>query len=272
MLSFLRNRPWWSWLGLAVLPLWGAGQAVRRMYAPHYPDVALHAGLALVASRRRVLAIAAHPGDLEMHAGGTLFLMARAGSSITAAVLTDGEAGSHAQKNLAEIRRREQEQSAAVLGYSRLVRLRLPDQGLTEHPELTAALRQVWQEARPEVVLAPDPGGLFGPASPDLAAAGYAAVGTALGGEPPGALGRAALLAARERIKEETRVLLYGTRRPNVLVDITEVQQEKVQAVKSHRSQLRGPDPLAGPMVRSLGRLSRRQTAAYYVEGFYRIL
>lgn len=257
------------------------------MYAPHYPDLALHAGLALVARPRRVLAVAAHPGELELHAGGTLFLMAQAGSALTAAVLTAGEAAVPGRKNLAEIRPREQEQATAVLGYGRLVQLALPDQGLTEHPRLTPALRQVWEEAQPDIVLAPDPRGLFPLPNPDVAATGYAAVHTVLDGQVPGSgpgsaapqgpnaaasMGGAALLVARERLKAETPILLYGTRRPNVLVDITEVVQEKVQAVKCHRSQLPGPDRLVDRMIRDLGRAFRSHTAAYYVEGFYRVL
>lgn len=284
MAGFLRNRPLWPLIGLGTLSFWGMGQVMRRMYAPHYPDIALHAGLALVARPRRVLAIAAHPGELELYAGGTLFLMAQAGSTITAAVLTVGEAAA-GQQNLDEIRRREQEQAAAALGYGRLVQLRLPDQGLTEHPQLGAAIRQVWEEARPEAVVAPDPRGLFPLGHPDAAAAGYAAVRAPLRERAPGArgtgarlrdvpaaLGRAALLVGREKIQEETRVLLYGTRRPNLLVDVTEVLQEKVQGVNCHRSQLRGPARLVPPMIRYLGRLSRRDTPAYYVEGFYRVL
>ena len=271
-------------LGLVALPLWGLGRIMRQMYAPHYPDMALHAGLALVSQPRRVLAIAAHPGELELHAGGMLFLMARAGSTITAAVLTAGEAAVPARQNLAEIRRREQQQAAAVLGYGRLVQLDLPDQGLTEHPRLAPAVRQVWEEVQPEVVLAPDPRGLFPLGSPDAAAAGYAAARTALSGHaaaahPAGpplpeapALGRAALLVAREQIQAEPRLLLYGTRRPNLLVDITEVLQEKVQAVKCHRSQFRGPAGLTGSAVRGLARVFRLHTPAYYVEGFYRAL
>lgn len=339
------GRRIWPWVSLGAASLWGAGQVMRRqMYAPHYPDVAMHAGLALVARPRRVLALAAHPGDLELHAGGTLFLMARAGSTITAATLTRGAAGAGGRQNLTEVRAREQEQAAAILGYDRLVQLDLPDRGLTEHPRLAPALRRVWEEVNPEVVLAPDPTGIPGLGNPDTAATGYAALHTALGGtvagagpgptapelptaDGPGAaappagagaeaaeagaagagaeaaeagaagaeaveaggadtaaaeagtakagaaeLGRAALVVAREHIPAEVRLLLYGSRRPNLLVDITESLQEKVHAVKCHRSQLPGPDRVVDSAVRRLGRMFRSDTAAYYVEGFYRVL
>lgn len=250
-------------VALGTLPLWLLGRLGSRLYAPHYPDIALHAGLALVARPRRVLALAAHPGDLELFAGGTLSLMAQAGSEITVAVLTAGERGGK-QMNLAEIRRREQEQAGAILGYGTVIQLELPDGGLTEHPRLAPAVQNAWERSRPAVVLAPDPQAPFPLQNPDRAAVGYAAAHAAVG--------QGALLAARERVAEESQLLLYGTRRPNMLVDITEALPEKLAAVKSHRSQLRGPDRLADPAIRAASRVARADTAAYYVEGFYRVL
>lgn len=246
----------WPWLGLTLVSAWGLGQvAMGRMYAPHYPDVALHAGLALVSRPRRVLAVAAHPAALEWHLAGTLFLLAQAGGAITAAVLTAGDAGSPGRRNAAQVRGREAQQAGAVIGYERLVQLDLPAGGLTEHPGLAPALQQVWADCKPEVVLAPDPRGPLFPAPPDTAAAGFAAV-----------------MAARERAREAPWLLLYGTARPNVLVDITEVLPEKMTAIQTHRSQLPGPDWLLRPVIRRLGRRFRTGTAAYYVEGLYRVL
>lgn len=253
VLDSRRRRPW---LGLALVSALSLGQmALRRMYAPHFPDVALHAGLALVSRPRRVLAIAAHPAALEWHLAGTLFLLARAGGAITAAVLTAGDAGTPGRQNAAQVRGREAQQAGAVLGYERVVQLDLPAGGLTEHPGLAPALQQVWADCKPEVVLAPDPRGLLFPAAPDTAAAGFAAV-----------------MAGRARLREAPWLLLYGTRRPNVLVDITEVLPEKMTAIQAHRSQLPGPDWLLRPVIRRLGRQFRAGTAAYYVEGLYRVL
>lgn len=121
-----------------------------------------------------------------------------------------------------------------------------------------------WERSRPAVVLAPDPQAPFPLWNPDRAAVGYAAAHAAVG--------RGALLAARGHVGDDPQVLLYGTRRPNLLVEITEVLPEKLSAVKSHRSQLRGPDRLAAPVIRAASRTGRADTSAYYVEGFYRVL
>lgn len=255
----------WLLLGLAALPAWAAARIVAgQTYAPRYPDVALQAGMALVARGGRVLALAAHPADLEFFAGGTLALLSRAGAHVTAAVLSAGERGAPGRRNAAEIRRREAEEGLRILGCHETEVLDLPDGGLTEHPRLGPVLQAVWERVGPERVLAPDPAGFWPLPNPDHAAAGHAAVRAALG--------RAALMAGRERRQEPPWLLLYGTRRPNVLVDVTEVIQEKETAVRAHRSHVGRAAGLVRPGVRLSSRLARGGTPAYYVEGFYRLL
>jgi LmbE family N-acetylglucosaminyl deacetylase len=61
--------------------------------------------------RLRVLALGAHPDDIEAGCGGTLLRYARAGHRVFLMVLTGGEVG--AGKG---VRRREQEAAARVLG------------------------------------------------------------------------------------------------------------------------------------------------------------
>ena len=58
-----------------------------------------------------ILAIGAHPDDIEFGCGGTLIKYARKGAHIDLLILTDGSRGGSAQ-----VRRREQKRAAAVLG------------------------------------------------------------------------------------------------------------------------------------------------------------
>lgn len=77
----------------------------------------------------RVLAIGAHPDDLEILCGGTLARFAQRGDPVTMLVMSDGSAG-HAQipaPELAAIREREARAAAAVIG-AELVWLGLPDE------------------------------------------------------------------------------------------------------------------------------------------------
>ena len=66
----------------------------------------------------RILAIHAHPDDVEFQCAGTLALLAQKGCAITIATMTPGDCGSaeHSAEEIAEIRRGEASASAAILG------------------------------------------------------------------------------------------------------------------------------------------------------------
>jgi LmbE family N-acetylglucosaminyl deacetylase len=66
----------------------------------------------------RVLAIHAHPDDIEFQCAGTLALLKQAGASITIATMTPGDCGSaiHGPEEIAGIRRAEAQAAADMLG------------------------------------------------------------------------------------------------------------------------------------------------------------
>ena len=66
----------------------------------------------------RILAIHAHPDDVEILAGGTLALLASKGHSITIATMTPGDCGTkeYPADEISAIRRREAAASAAMIG------------------------------------------------------------------------------------------------------------------------------------------------------------
>ncbi|MFA6449840.1 MAG: PIG-L deacetylase family protein [bacterium] len=63
-----------------------------------------------------VLAIGAHPDDIEFGCGGTLLKLSRAGHNISQLVMTSGECGGNP-----EVRRREQEAVSAFLGATEVI-------------------------------------------------------------------------------------------------------------------------------------------------------
>ena len=106
----------------------------------------------------RILAIHAHPDDVEILAGGTLALLAAAGHAITIASLTPGDCGSHelGAEEIAARRRNESAAAAAHIGARYLcIEMRdlvvFNDEG--SRRQVTEALRQ----ARPQIVLASSP-------------------------------------------------------------------------------------------------------------------
>lgn len=192
-----------------------------RTVAPDSPRLALALGEALVQTPRRVLAFTCHPDDLEFFAGGTLRRMALAGSRITAVVLSDGEKRGN-WANLADQRRSEQRHAAHLQGYADVQFMGLPDFGLPEDPRLEHVVARAWDQLWPEVVFAFDPKELL----PQMANRDHKA------------LGRTVMDLARARYYSGAEVYFYGTRHPDTLVDITPVMPDKLQAVKTHQSQM----------------------------------
>jgi bacillithiol biosynthesis deacetylase BshB1 len=101
-----------------------------------------------------VLAIGAHPDDVELACGGTLALLARAGRRVGILHLTRGEAGT---RGTVEERRAEAETAADALGAAELLFLDCGDGALRHGREQEDALIRVLRRHRPEVVLGPTP-------------------------------------------------------------------------------------------------------------------
>lgn len=102
----------------------------------------------------RVLAIGAHPDDLEILCGGTLARCARRGDDVTMLIMTDGSAG-HAQipaAELAVIREREARAAAAVIG-AEIVWLGLPDEFVFNDEPTRRRLLDAIRAARPDLIL-----------------------------------------------------------------------------------------------------------------------
>lgn len=97
-----------------------------------------------------VLAVFAHPDDAELSCGGALAKSADAGQRVGILDLTAGEMGS---QGTPELRAREAEQAAAILGVSMRRCLGLPDSRLENTHEARVALAGVLRELRPRVVV-----------------------------------------------------------------------------------------------------------------------
>lgn len=191
---------------------------------------------------RRVMAIGAHPDDIELGAGGTLAKWSDQGSELAIVVCTDGAAGSgdrNAKRGeVARRRRAELEASAIELGANQVFALDYPDGGLEESPEFRGALVKVIREHRPDVVLSHDPlaRGLF---HRDHRIAGRVVMDAVYpyARDPlhyPEQLRRG---VAPHRVDQ---CLLWGSDMPDAIVDITASLEIKARALGKHASQLAG--------------------------------
>jgi N-acetylglucosamine malate deacetylase 1 len=99
-----------------------------------------------------VLAIGAHPDDVELFCGGVVIRLAQLGYTIGVADLTRGEKASHGTP---EQRAREAAAAAGELGAQFRDNLELPDTELAPvTPQITAVVALL-RRRRPELVLAP---------------------------------------------------------------------------------------------------------------------
>jgi LmbE family N-acetylglucosaminyl deacetylase len=95
----------------------------------------------------RILAIGAHPDDIEFGCGGTLSKYARQGHEVFLLIMTDGAGGG----NVA-IRRGEQEESARILKATKVFWGEYPDTAIPLDRALIHRVEGIIQEVQPEFI------------------------------------------------------------------------------------------------------------------------
>lgn len=186
------------------------------------PEKAIKNGQELL-SFKKVLVIVAHPDDMEWWAAGTLALLVQNGAEIRAIVASSGEGGRDAigVDNLAQEREQEQIRASQIVGFDNLDFLRFPDRRVAQVIEFPQRIREIWDEFQPDVVLT------FDPEFPALPYLHPDHEGT----------GRIVLRVWRQYYADSTSVFLFHSRRPNTVVDITNVFEIKKQALSQHKTQ-----------------------------------
>ncbi|MFO0202955.1 MAG: PIG-L family deacetylase, partial [Alphaproteobacteria bacterium] len=98
-----------------------------------------------------VIAVGAHPDDVEIAIGGTLAKLAKQGYRVGIVDLTDGEPtpGSPGP----EVRLAEAQEATRILGVAIRVTLDLPTRRLFDSYESRVALGKVFRRYRPKLVL-----------------------------------------------------------------------------------------------------------------------
>jgi len=192
-----------------------------------------------------VLAVFAHPDDMEISAGGTLAKWAAAGREVHLIVLTNGDRGSQDatldRAELARTRVRETEAAAEALGLASTRIGSIPDGEL----ENTAAVREPVvrriREVRAETVVSADPTAVFFENRyynhSDHRMAGWVALDACFPGS-----GNPHFFAEQLGDGLETKdvhdIWLGWTNEPNHQEDITGFFSRKLEALARHESQL----------------------------------
>jgi LmbE family N-acetylglucosaminyl deacetylase len=106
----------------------------------------------------RVLAIHAHPDDIEFQCAGTLILLREAGHLLTIATMTPGDCGSavHDAETIAAIRREEAGASAALIGANYQC-LEFRDLAIFNDDDSRRRVTELLRRTRPDLVLTAPP-------------------------------------------------------------------------------------------------------------------
>jgi bacillithiol biosynthesis deacetylase BshB1 len=173
-----------------------------------------------------VLAIAAHPDDIEITCGGLLIKMGNLGRKTGALDLTRGEMGTYGD---AMDRTEEASQAARVMGLAYRHQLDIPDSAVEYTQDNKLKIAQIVRAARPELVILPH----WEQRHPDHLACsllGYDACFLA-------GLKKASLQGEPFRPRKIIYVSYFRNSDYSFLVDISEEFGQKTKAVAAYQSQ-----------------------------------
>ena len=183
-----------------------------------------------------VLALAAHPDDAELCAGGTLCLLARQGYRTGVVDFTRGELST---RGTPEQRRKEAKRAGEIMGLAARENLGIPDGDIRNSKKNQRALIQRIRQCRPHIVLinAPDDRHPDHPNAARLSAealffSGLAKIETTDANGAPQKPWRAHHVLHYMQSIEFT---------PTFVVDVSEVWEQRIQALQAFESQFHNP-------------------------------
>lgn len=220
-----------------------------------------------------VMAIVAHPDDIEFSCSGTVARWVKAGARASYVLCTSGDVGIAApgmtRAQATEIREAEQTEAARIAGVTDVVYLRCPDGMLEPTLDLRKMLVREIRRFRPEVVITGDPTIVWAGEDyinhPDHRAAAQAALDATFP-----AAGQPNLFEEIEaegfRAFKPRKVYATQWGNGDTFVDITDSIDIKVAALKAHVSQMKDWDP--EPSIRDWARQAARGKEMEYAESY----
>ncbi len=195
----------------------------------------------------RVLAVQAHPDDIDFLAAGSIALWTKAGIEVSYCIVTNGDAGGFDpgvdRSDIAGIRQAEQRAAAAEVGVHDVRFLGWQDGRVEVSLDLRREIAAVIRDVKPQRVICPSPQRNLvrvPAAHPDHTAVGEAALCAVY----PDARNPFAFIENTDFAALEpwavSEVWVGGNERVNHYVDVTDTYDRKIAALRRHVSQMPG--------------------------------
>ena len=214
-----------------------------------------------------ILAIGAHPDDVEIGMGGTIANYANKGFKIGICDLTMAELSSN---GTVAIRQDEAKLAGEILGITKRIQLSLPDRGLYITESAIQSIVTIIREYRPEIVFVP----YFEDRHPDH-------------GQCSRLVEEAVFSAGIRKYKDEldqpshkVQTIYYyminGFHQPDFVIDISDTIDKKLESLRAYASQFEKTEisantPLTNGYIESVEnreRLFGKEVGVSYAEGF----
>jgi LmbE family N-acetylglucosaminyl deacetylase len=223
----------------------------------------------------RALVVVAHPDDIEFGCAGTVARWVREGAHVTYALVTNGAAGSSdpdmTRERLAELREVEARASAKVVGVDQVEFLGYEDGLLEPTLEVREKIVRLIRRVRPEVVVTTDPTTRYFADRyinhPDHRAAGEATLAAVIPGSDTRLAYPELLEEGLEPVKL-TGVWLMMNMEPNLVVDIGDYLDKKIESLACHVTQIGDDLDESLGWVRTMAEFSAADQPFQYGEAF----
>ncbi|MEK7534550.1 MAG: PIG-L deacetylase family protein [Patescibacteria group bacterium] len=229
-----------------------------------------------------ILAVGAHPDDMEFGASGTVAKWAKEGATAYYLICTDGSRGSlgpqMTHERLSEIRKKEQEEACKILGVKKAFFLNHTDTQLVADIILKEEIVRIIRTLRPNIVITMDPTFYYSPNffngsgfvnHTDHRAASLATMDACF----PLSRDR---LTFQEHEKEGLKphkvdeLLFVSFEKKDFLVDITKTFGKKIKALSLHKSQFNNFKEIE-ERVTKRARIFGKSKGYKFAENFIRI-
>lgn len=220
---------------------------------------------------RKYLLFVAHPDDAELGSGGSIAQWIQEGHRVDYVICTSGDKGTKdydvSPHKLADLREREQEEAAKVLGVNRVVFLRHKDGELEATMAFRNELATLIRSIQPHVIVTHDPWRHYF-VHPDHRAVGTSVMDAVVSARDH--LFLPYLMAVGMDPHAPLEMLLTFPQEPDHFVDITDTIDLKIEAIARHKSQVES-SPEWSQRVREWAETNGSKNGCKYAEIFKRV-